>query len=316
MPSYLELRRRMEERDRGLREKVVSLSEACRLIRDGDHVAVGGCHYSRTPSAMIWEIIRQQKRNLTFSRSITSTEGDLLLVAGATRHIITSWFSPAVTYGVSKVMRHYTQSGEARFEEWSHLSMGLRYRAGAMGVPFIPIRTMMGSDVIRQLPEVKELECPYTGEKLVLLPALNPDVALIHVQRADPYGNGQWDGLPFMDADIALAATRVIITTERLVSNEQIRRAPDQTRIPFFCVDAVVEVPYGCVPHECYGLYEPDFDHLDEYVKVMMGQGVEGVQGYLREYVEGPASWEEFLAKVGVQHLLKISAAGRRMSYD
>ena len=109
------------------------------------------------------------------------------------------------------------------------------------------------------------MTCPFTGEEIVLLPALNPDVALIHVQRCDAYGNAQLDGLQFMDIDMAMAANRVILTTERIVSNEQIRRTPDQTRIPFFTVEAVVEAPIGCAPHECYGLYEPFFAHLDDY---------------------------------------------------
>ena len=94
---------------------------------------------------------------------------------------------------------------------------------------------------------------------------MNPDFALIHVQRCDAYGNAQIDGLPFMDLDLALAANRVILTTERIVSNDQIRRRPDHTKIPFFSVDAVVEVPFGSAPHECYGLYEPLFRHLDGY---------------------------------------------------
>ena len=121
--------------------------------------------------------------------------------------------------------------------------VGMRFRAGAMGVPFMPMRSMLGSDVGRKRPEAKEFDCPFTGEKLLLVPALNPDVALIHVQRCDAYGNAQIDGLQFMDIDLAMAANRVILTTERIVSNDQIRRSPDQTKIPFFCVDAVVEVP-------------------------------------------------------------------------
>src|SRR6476646_6774052 len=133
--------------------------------------------------------------------------------------------------------------------------MGLRYRAGAMGIPFIPSRSMMGSDVGKRVEsEMKEMECPFTGEEVALLPALNPDVALIHVQRCDPYGNAQLDGLQFMDIDMAMAANRVILTTERIVSNDQIRRTPDQTKIPFFAVDAVVELPFGCAPHECCGV--------------------------------------------------------------
>ena len=157
-------------------------------------------------------------------------------------------------------MRHYTENKLARFEEWSHMSIGLRYRAGAMGIPFMPSRSMIGSDVGKRVgDELKTMTCPFTGEQIVLLPALNPDVALIHVQRCDAYGNAQLDGLQFMDIDMAMAANRVILTTERIVSNDQIRRTPDLTRIPFFTVEAVVEAPMGCAPHECYGLYEPFF---------------------------------------------------------
>src|SRR4030088_355948 len=134
------------------------------------------------------------------------------------------------------------------------MAMGMCLRAVAMGVPLMPIRSMLGSAVGKQRPEPIEIDCPFTGEKLLLVPALNPDVALIHVQRCDAYGNAQIDGLQFMDIDMAMAANRVILTTERIVSNGQIRRTPDQTRIPFFTVEAVVEAPMGCAPHECYGM--------------------------------------------------------------
>ena len=116
------------------------------------------------------------------------------------------------------------------------------------------------------------------------MPALNPDFALIHVQRCDPYGNAQIDGLPFMDLDLALAANRVILTTERIVSNDQIRRRPDQTKIPFFAVDAVVEVPFGCAPHECYGVYEPLFSHLDQYAAALKPDAEQGIRDYLDHY--------------------------------
>ncbi len=252
---YQQLRAETLARDRGLREKVMSLEAAARLVPDGSHVGIGGCTMSRTPIAMIWALIRARKQDLVVSRSITSTEGDLLFASGASKHIITSWFTQGIVWGVSKVMRHYTENKLARFEEWSHMSIGLRYRAGAMGIPFMPSRSMIGSDVGRRVgDELKTMTCPFTREEIVLLPALNPDVALIHVQRCDAYGNAQLDGLQFMDIDMAMAATRVILTTERIVSNDQIRRTPDLTRIPFFTVEAVVEAPIGCAPHEGYGL--------------------------------------------------------------
>ena len=310
--SYLNLRAKLEKKDKGLREKVMSLSEAIGLIPDNIHVAIGGCHYSRTPMASIWEIIRQKKKGLIFSKSITATEGDLLLVAGTTRHIITSWFSPGVTWGVSRIMRQFVQSGEAIYEEWSHMSLGLRYRAAAMGIPFLPTRSMLGSDVYRQLTDIKEMECPFTGDKLALVPALHPDVAIIHVQKADAYGNAQISGFQFMDKDIALAADRVILTTEQIIDNNEIRRSPDRTDIPFFCVDAVVEVPYGCLPHECYGAYEPDFNHMDMYVKIMMERTTEGVREYLDKYVYAPPTFDDYLSLFDVKDVVRATLNARK----
>jgi glutaconate CoA-transferase subunit A len=315
--SYQQLRADTGSRDRGLREKVMSLEEAASLVNDGDHVALGGCTMSRTPIAMIWALIRARRQHLKVSRSIVSTEGDLLYASGASEHIMTSWFSQGIVWGVSKVMRHYTEKKLARFEEWSHMSMGLRYRAGAMGVPFLATRAMLGSDVGRQVEDqVKTMACPFTGEPLMLLPALNPDVALIHVQRADSYGNAQIDGLQFMDIDIAMAANRVILTTERLISNDQIRRTPDRTRIPFFTVDAVVEVPYGSAPHECYGLYEPFFGHMDQYAALTGKDTVSGVKKYLDEYYYGPASWSDYLARLGMDAVMDASRRGRSIFND
>lgn len=313
---YLELRRRTQSRDRSLREKVMSLEEACRFVRDGDHVALGGSTASRTPMAMIWALIRAGKKDLTVSRSIVSTEGDLLFASGASRHILTSWFSQGIVWGVSRVMRSFTESKRAVFEEWSHLSIGLRYRAGAMGIPFLPMRSMMGSDVAGRLKDLREMDCPFTGEKLLLVPALNPDVALIHVQRCDPYGNAQIDGLLFMDVDIAMAANRVILTTERIVSNDQIRRAPDQTKIPFFAVEAVVEAPYGCAPHECFGAYEPLFPHMDYYAELTRKNPEAGAKEYLDRFYYGPKSWTEYLNLVGLEPLLDATRRGRSIYAD
>jgi glutaconate CoA-transferase subunit A len=312
---YSKLRKDLAQRDRSLREKVVSLEEAASFVHDGDSVGIGGSTMSRTPMGMLWALIRAKRKKLSCSRCIISSDGDLLYGSGVSDHIITSWFSQGILWGVSKVLRHHVESGKARFDEWSHMAMGMRFRAGAMGVPFLPIRSMLGSDVLKQRPEAKKMSCPFTGETLLLVPALNPDVALIHVQRCDAYGNAQMDGLQFMDIDLAMAANRVILTTERIVSNDQIRRSPDQTKIPFFAVDAVVELPFGCAPHECYGVYEPMMKHMEYYVGLVNNDPVKGMQEYLDRYVYGPRSWNEFLNLIGIDEILAAARAGKAM-YD
>jgi glutaconate CoA-transferase subunit A len=183
-----------------------------------------------------------------------------------------------------------------------------------MGVPFLPMRSMLGSDVVRQRPEAREIDCPFTGDKLLLVPALNPDIALIHVQRCDVYGNAQIDGLQFLDLDLAMAANRVILTTERIVSNDQIRRAPDQTKIPFFAVEAVVEVPFGCAPHECSGINEPLFRHMDYYTALVNKDPVGGMAEYLERYIYSPQSWTDYLNLLGLDHLLEAARHGRTIS--
>jgi glutaconate CoA-transferase subunit A len=307
---YERLRKDLAERDRSLREKVVALEDIGSFVHDGDTVGIGGSTMSRTPMALIWALIRAKRRKLKCCRSITSSDGDLLFASNVSDHIVTSWFSQSILWGVSKVMRHYVESGKAQFEEWSHLAMGMRLRAGAMGIPFMPIRPMLGSDVLKERPEAKEFDCPFTGERPLLVPALNPDVALIHVQRCDSYGNAQIDGLQFMDIDLALAANKVILSTERIVSNDQIRRSPDQTKIPFFTVDAIVEVPYGCAPHECYGVYEPIIRHMEYYVERVNKDPVAGIKEYLDRFVYEPKSWSEFLDLIGLHELLTATREG------
>src|ERR1700704_196686 len=312
---YQTLRANLARRDRSLREKVVTLEEAASFVSDGATVGIGGSTLSRTPMALIWQLIRARKKELSCSRCIISTDGDLLLGSGVSNHIISSWFAQGILWGLSKVMRHHIEGGHARYDEWSHMGVGMRFRAGAMGVPFMPMRSMLGSDVGKRRPEAKEFDCPFTGEKLLLVPALNPDVALIHVQRCDAYGNAQIDGLPFVDIDLAMAANKVILSTEQVVSNDQIRRAPDRTRIPFFAVDAVVELPFGCAPHECYGVYEPMIRHMENYVALVNKDPVKGMQEYLDRFVYGPSSWTEFLSLIGVEELLDSARAGKSI-YD
>ena len=294
----------------------MSLEEAVSFVRDGDSIGIGGSTMSRTPMGLIWALIRAKRKQLSCARCIISSDGDLLFGSGASEHIVTSWFSQGILWGISKVMRHYVETGKARYDEWSHMAMGMRFRAGAMGVPFMPIRSMLGSDVLRQRPEAKEMICPFTNEKLLLVPALNPDVALIHVQRCDAYGNAQIDGLQFMDIDLAMAANSVILTTERIVSNDQIRRAPDQTKIPFFAVDAVVELPFGCCAARMLRRLRADdaaYGVLRRAGKQRSGhracRNTSTVSSMAR------VSWNDFLNLIGIEEVLEAARAGTTI-YD
>jgi glutaconate CoA-transferase subunit A len=263
--------------------------------------------------AALREILRSRRSRLTLSRNLMCYEGELFMVAGAAQEIVTSWMAIGLPWGLSRVLREFVEGGRARLEEWSHLAMGLRYRAGAMGVPFLPTLSMLGSDLIKTTP-AKTMTCPFTGAQLCLVPALFPDVAVVHVHRSDCFGNAQIDGYPHMDADIAAAASTVILTAEEIVETDEIRRRADRTAIPFFAVDAVVEVPHGAYPHECYGLYEADLDHIGGYARQVAAQGTEAVRAYLQEYVYGPETFDAYLERFGRSRVLLAEQSARELT--
>ncbi len=300
--DFVEARRRLEAKQRASGEKLTTLQEAVALVADGDQIAIGGCLYSRTPLALLMEVLRQGRKGLGLSRNLMCYEGEWFIAAGAVETVTTSWFGIGLPWGLSRVLREAVEGGHVRFQEHSHLALGLRYRAAAMGVPFLPTLSMLGSDLM-EVSDAKTMTCPFTGETLCLVPALFPDVAVLHVHRADRLGNCQIDGYPHMDADIALGASTVLVTAEKIVPEEDIRRHPELTVIPSFAVDAIVEVPYGAYPHECYGLYEADFAHLDAYVGQGSSVGADGVRSYLDRYVYGTKNHEEYLALFGTEAL-------------
>lgn len=258
--------------------KIMSAVEAIqRYVTNGAVVGVGGTNHARTPMALLIEIIRQARTGLTLTRPLSCYEAELMLVTGTCERIMTSWVGIGHGWGLAPVVRHLVEGGDAVFEEWSHLGIGLRYKAGAMGVPFLPTVSMLGSDIDRTL-NLSKVTCPYTGQLLNAVPSLNPDVALIHVQRADRQGNAQIDGYLLMDSDLALAARRVIISTEEIVSTEQLRLNPASTVLPGFAVDAVVHQPMGAYPHECYGHYEADLEEFSSYMKAVKQDGIRGAR--------------------------------------
>jgi glutaconate CoA-transferase, subunit A len=305
-------RRKLEAKPKSSGEKLTTVEDAATRVQDGDTIAVGGCLFSRTPMALVREILRQRRRGLTLARNLMCTEGEFMMVAGAVEKVLTAWMSIGLPWGVSKIMREYVERGLVPLEEWSHLALGLRFRAAAMGLPFLPSLTMLGSDLMK-VGGTKTMACPYTGETLALIPALYPDVAILHVHRADRFGNCQIDGYPHMDSDIALAATTVLVTTEEMIGEEEVRRHPDRTAIPGFVVDALAHAPFGSFPHECYGLYEADVDHFAEYVAAIDTRGSRAVADYLDRYVYGPATYADYLELFGGERLARQARSGRQL---
>jgi glutaconate CoA-transferase subunit A len=263
--------------------------------------------------ALVREILRQRRGGLSLVRNLMCTEGEFMMVAGAVERVVTSWMSIGLPWGVSKIMREHVESGKVAFEEWSHLALGLRFRAAAMGVPFLPALTMVGSD-LAGTTGLKTVEDPYTGERLAAVPALFPDAAILHVHRADRFGNCQIDGYPHMDADIARAAATVLVTTEELITEDEVRRHPDRTVIPGFVVDALVHVPWGSFPHECYGLYEADVDHFQDYTDAINARGSAAVGDYLERYVYGPPAFADYLDLFGGERLARQQRQARELT--
>lgn len=304
MATFVEARHRLEAKDRSPRDKRMIAADAAALVRNGDHLAIGGCLFSRTPMVTLREILRRGPTELTLSRNLMCYEGELFMVAGHATRIMTSWMGIGLPWGLSPILRAYVESGRVEYTEMSHLAVGLSYRAAAMGLPFLPTLTMLGSDLM-ETSGARTMECPFSGETLALVPALFPDVAVVHVHRADMLGNGQIDGYPHMDADIAAAATTVILSAEEIVPTDEIRRTADATVIPYFCVDAVVEAPFGSYPSECYGRYDADITHIDAYARRVKAECDAGVRAYMEEYVYSPDTFEQYLDRIGREQLAK-----------
>jgi len=315
MLNLLEARKAVEEKDHSMRDKTMSLSEAVKkFVHDGDTLAFSSPNYNRLAMAAVREIIRQGKKDLTVAKTLASFDVELLLAANLVKKVITSWLSIGVRWGVSKIMRDRVESGKVEFEEWSNLGMNLRFKAGAMGVPFLPTFAMLGSDLIKH-NNCKVITCPYTGLKLAAVPALFPDVAFIHAQRADKYGNVIIDGPVAADPDIARAAKHVVVTVEEIVDTSEIRREADKTAIPFFMVDAVVWAPFGSHPYDCYGCYDIDDEHVDAYVNLIETKGVDAAQEYLQEYVYSAKDHFEYLKKIPLEKLLNKVQAAKVIKY-
>ena len=238
--------------------KLVPLRDAVAShVHDGDTVFVGGFGQC-IPFAIAHEMVRQRRKDLTLCRSGADIAFDLMIAAGCVRKVIVGYLgNPGI--GLAHAFRRAAEGGAIEIEDWTNFSMVLRFHAAALGVPFLPAATLSGGDLPAGLG-VKPVVCPYTGERLTAVPALSPDVAILHAQRADEDGNIQLFGLVGDSVEGALASRRIIATVEEVVSRDKVRESPDRTVVPGFLVAAVSRVPYGAHPAYVAGFYGRDDD--------------------------------------------------------
>jgi len=306
-------------------QKVTSLADAVRhFIPDGAHISFGGFTVNRQPMACAYQIIRQRITGLHVYMHSGGQALDPLIGAGCVRAVELAYGANGRFAPTCICFRRATERGELLVEDYTNYQMTLRFQAGAMGVPFLPVRSGMGTDIVKRwgfdakirlqdtrLPNHKLLvqDNPFAEgdpEPIVLVPAINPDVTVIHAQQADTQGTVRIAGLTFADVEQARAARRVIVTCEELVEPKVLRAEPDRNQIPFFAVDAVVHAPYGAHPTACHGFYDYDAQHLNAYRTAAADEA--RFAAYLDEYVYGVDGHAEYLEKIGTEALERIRA--------
>jgi glutaconate CoA-transferase subunit A len=266
-----------------------------RHVRDGDTVVIEGFTHLICFAAA-HEIIRQGRKDLTLARLTPDLIYDQMIAAGCAKKLVFSWAgNPGV--GSLHAFRRAVEQGKPplAIEEYSHFGMVARFSAGAARLPFWPLRDYMGTDLPAANPRIASVTCPYTGEDLATVPALNPDVTIVHAQRADAEGNAQIWGLMGVQKEAAFASTRVIVVVEELVDASVVRADPNRTLIPGMIVDAVVVEPGGAHPSYAQGYYDRDNDFYQEWENV--SRDATSLAAYLQEWVFGVRDRAEYLAK-------------------
>lgn len=295
------------QKSRTMADKRMSVEEAVtRFIHDGDYVASGGFGGVRIATAILHEIVRQRKRRLGFSGHTATHDFQIIVAGQCIDRCDVAYVVGLEMRGLSPNARRVMESGQVRMTEWSNATLGWRYKAAAMGVPFLPARSLLGTDTLRH-SAARVIACPFTGQKLVALPALFPDAGFMHVHRADVYGNAQVDGISIADYDMARACKRLIITAERIVDTEEIRREPGKTLAPYWLVDAVCHVPYGSYPGNMPYEYYSDEDHLAEWMEAERTPA--GLAAFLDRYIYGVETFAEYLElKGGERRMAELRA--------
>jgi acyl CoA:acetate/3-ketoacid CoA transferase alpha subunit len=291
------------KKSRKLVDKRMSEQEAISaFVYDGCYIGTELYGTVRCPMSLSRELVRQGKKDLRVCGQGV-LELDLWMAAGLVKKLDITYIGLEV-YGTSNALRRAVESGQIETcVEWSNGSIAWRMKATAMGVPFLPTRSMLGTDMVKY-SAAKVVEDPFTGLKVCLLPALILDVGIIHVHRADRYGNCQIEGITGFSAELARASKRLIISAEEIVDTDEIRRYPDRTIIPYYLVDAVVSAPFGSHPGEMAYIYGRDEDVIREWVE--SSKTADGAKAYLDKYVYGVADHTEYMKLIGEERLSQL----------
>ncbi|MBI3763536.1 MAG: CoA transferase subunit A [Chloroflexi bacterium] len=288
--------------------KLLSLSEAIsQFVHDGDTLYCAGFTHL-IPFAAGHEMIRQSKRDLVLCRATPDIIYEQMVAAGCARKIVFSYSgNPGV--GSLRVLRAEMEAGRLEYEEYSHFAMITRVTAGAAGLPFLPIRPVGTEDLVRANPQYRKVIDPYSGAELLSVPALNPDVAIVHAQRADANGNTQIWGIIGEQKEAAFAAKRVIVTAEEIVPESVIRSDPNRTIIPAFIVSAVCHVPHAAHPSYTQGCYDRDNAFYLEWDKI--SSDGEAVKRWLDEWVYGVKDRDEYWETLGAETHARLAVKPR-----
>jgi glutaconate CoA-transferase subunit A len=290
-------------------DKRIDLKEAVKLVPDGAHLFWGGFGFQRPPMAFAHELVRQNKRNLTIYTCGSEMDIDILSGARVVSRFEIAFYAIEGIGLVPNIQRRIRE-GVIEIEDYSNLAMALRFLGGALGVPFMPLKSMLGTDLIAKTrfrpKKTVVIESPFDGEKVVLVPSVRPDFSIVHASRVDEEGNAQIDGIKGEDMEGARAGKKVIVLAEEIVDGEFIRSQPDQTLIPNIYVTHVVECPWGSYPMMVYNYYDYDMEHVRMYYDQCKTE--EGWQKYCEEYITGLNDRMEFLKKIGIERLMRLRA--------
>jgi glutaconate CoA-transferase subunit A len=309
--------------------KVMTLGDAVRqYVFDGCHMSIGGFTINRNPMAAVYEIIRQRIKHIHLYAHSNGQGVDELVGGGCIDRLEIAYGGSGRFAPTCVRFKKAVQNGSLAVEDYSNYQMTLRFLAGAMGVPFLPTRSSLGTDIIdkwgfsselrateSRLPNEKliVMDNPFgdwgTAPKLVLVPAITTDVTIIHTQKADIHGTARMEGLTFSDVEQAKSARHVIVTCEELIQDESLRANPDSNQIPHFCVSAVVHSPWGAYPTACYHHYDYDPSYLNEYRKSAEDDSLHAV--YLDRFVYGVNNHQALLDLRGQSALDAIKADPR-----